>query len=253
MLAVYICDDQAELTERFREYIENYILMRDYDLRFVCAATTAQEILDAASVQDSGTIGLYFLDIDLKADIDGLKLAAQIRTLDPSGFIVFITSHGEHIGETFRYHLEAFDYIIKDSPDNLKHRIWNCLDSAYQRFVQITVQGENYLSVKVGNQERFLLLAEILYISTSPLPHQLKILTKHELIQIRGDLNRMLVKLNESFFRNDKSCIVNLNHIQSIDYANKRLLLDNGEEKPLSVRSIGKIRKYLKSQTHLGG
>ena len=39
-----------------------------------------------------GTV-IYFLDIDLNSDMNGMKLAQQIRLFAPRGFIVFITAH----------------------------------------------------------------------------------------------------------------------------------------------------------------
>ena len=47
--------------------------------------------------------------------------------LDPRGFIVFITAHGELSHMTFQYCIEAMDYIVKDYPERIPDRIKQCL------------------------------------------------------------------------------------------------------------------------------
>ena len=51
---------------------------------------------------------------DLGADINGINLGEEIRQLDPTGYIIFITTHAELSHLTFKYKVEALDYIIKD-------------------------------------------------------------------------------------------------------------------------------------------
>lgn len=46
-------------------------------------------------IKENTASGIYFLDVDLKSDINGIQLAEQIREYDPRGFIVFITTHAE--------------------------------------------------------------------------------------------------------------------------------------------------------------
>ena len=48
--------------------------------------------------------------------MSGLELAVKLREYDPRGFIVFITAHDDMMFETFRYRLEALDYIVKGAP-----------------------------------------------------------------------------------------------------------------------------------------
>ena len=70
-------------------------------------------------IKETGEVGIYFLDIDLKTDMTGLTLAQEIRKYDPRGFIIFITTHSEMSYMTFIYKLEALDFILKDDPEEL--------------------------------------------------------------------------------------------------------------------------------------
>lgn len=56
---------------------------------------------------------MLFLDIQLEADINGIKLASEIRKHDPVGNIIFVTSHSELTYLTFVYKVAAMDFILK--------------------------------------------------------------------------------------------------------------------------------------------
>ena len=60
--------------------------------------------------------GVYFLDVELKdKSWDGFLLGCELRRRDPHGTLVYITSYGDLAWRTFQYHLEAFDYIVKET------------------------------------------------------------------------------------------------------------------------------------------
>ena len=112
MISVYLCDDEESVRHQLKTALEWKILIENYDMRVVCAASAAQELLDAA--QDSRR-GVYFLDVDLKDGAwDGFTLGRELRRRDPHGTLVYITSYGDLAWKTFQYHLEAFDYIVKE-------------------------------------------------------------------------------------------------------------------------------------------
>ena len=93
MLDVYICEDEKEQLDLFSGYVSNTILIEDLDMRLALSTQDYHELLEL--FPPSGNTAVFFLDIDLKSDIDGLMLAQRIRQLQPRCFIVFITSHGE--------------------------------------------------------------------------------------------------------------------------------------------------------------
>lgn len=112
MISIYLCDDEECVRYQLKTVLEWKILIENYDMSVVCAASTAQELLDA--VQDNRR-GVYFLDVDLKDGAwDGFTLGRELRRRDPHGTLVYITSYGDLAWKTFQYHLEAFDYIVKE-------------------------------------------------------------------------------------------------------------------------------------------
>ena len=234
MLAIYLCDDIIEITNRLEKYIKKYLLCRDDDMELVCTAITPDEVLDILSIKGPGNTGLYFLDVDLKSSIDGFQLAAKIRDKDPNGFIVFITDHGERSYDTFKYHLEALDYICKADLNNIEERICDCITLAYKRYQTISSDPEKYYMGHAGSRKYYLPLKDILYFTTSPTPHQLSVHLTSDIYSVRGDIKNLEAQLDERFFRCEKSYLVNLEHIRYVE-KNKRLItLDNQSQIPVS-------------------
>lgn len=135
MIDVYVCEDMEEQREVITDYICNVIMIQDYDMKFRLATDDPDELIE--SLKLSKNTGIYFLDIDLHTNKNGLALAREIRDYDQRGFIVFITSHSEMSFLTFQYKVEALDFILKDDFDKLKDQIHECLKHVMQKYRQI--------------------------------------------------------------------------------------------------------------------
>ena len=105
--------------------MSNTILIEQLDMQLACASTTSGKILEQA--KKSENTGVFFLDICLQSEMTGLILAQELRKIQPRCFIIFITSHSEMSILTFQYKVEALDFIIKDSSENIRKRIQECL------------------------------------------------------------------------------------------------------------------------------
>ncbi|MDE6608437.1 MAG: response regulator, partial [Lachnospiraceae bacterium] len=81
MLKIYICEDIEVQRNQMQQVIENIILMEELDMELCCVSENPHKILE--KVKESEAVGIYFLDIDLGADMTGLTLAQEIRKYDP--------------------------------------------------------------------------------------------------------------------------------------------------------------------------
>ena len=111
MMDVYVCEDLEEQREAIADYIRNVIMMQGYDMNFRLATDDPAKLME--SLKLSKHTGIYFLDIDLHTDQNGLAVAKEIRDYDQRGFIVFLTAHSEMSFLTFQYKVEALDFILK--------------------------------------------------------------------------------------------------------------------------------------------
>ena len=113
MLKIFLCEDNSTQRTKISTLINNIIENENFDMKLIISTESPQDILDYVSTNK--TTGLYFLDVDLNSNINGIELAQIIRKYDPKVFIVFITTHEEMNYLTFKYKVEAMDYIIKNS------------------------------------------------------------------------------------------------------------------------------------------
>ena len=132
MLSVYICEDEEEVRRIQRECLEKQIMIQGYDMEIALCSGRPGEILEA--VEKNPGRGIYFLDVELKGEeMDGFALGREIRRLDPRGFIIYVTAYGNLAFETFRYHLEALDYIVKESMEKMEEGLGKSLSVITER------------------------------------------------------------------------------------------------------------------------
>lgn len=239
-LPIYICEDIPERLMQLKEIAETQINTEDLSMEVVCASSDPYSLLDY--LKDHPQNALYFLDIDLKVDMDGFELAQEIRKIDNDAFIVIITTHDELSIMAFEYEIEAMDYIIKDSgTENIKNRMLKCMKKAYAKYNKEEAYKEIALEIK-GRIKRFA-LKDIFYIQSSDAPHASLIHVDRGVASVPFTLTSIEEQLDDKFYRCHRSYIVNMQHIIDIDTINHIIQLENGAVCPISKRHLKEARK----------
>ena len=172
---------------------------------------------------------LFLLDIDLKANINGIELGRLIREqTEPERkvFIVFLTVHSEMTLMTFQYKVEALDFIAKDKPANMKSKIKECIDTSLTR----SVGGGKAKPIQINVNDKIIQLGmdEIICIETTHVRHKLRLYTKTRAMEFNGELKHIEEQLDERFIRCHKSFIINKDKISHIDKkANTVAMINN--------------------------
>lgn len=236
MLRIFVCEDNKEQREKFSKIIEDVILIEDYDMELTLSTESPDELIDYIGKNDGS--GLYFLDIDLKASVNGIELAAKIREHDPRGFIVFVTTHAEMSYLTFIYKVEAMDYIIKDNYTNIKERIHQCIEDANKKYSSKTNDLQKVFTIKVDDKIINMEYNKILFFETSPTIHKVIVHALDRQIEFYAKMKDIEEKLDQRFYRCHKSYIVNKDNIKDIDLSNRCIHMVNGEECFISTRML---------------
>lgn len=245
MIHIYLCEDDKRQLNRWENVIEKYLLMNPTESKLYCSVSKPEDLLSIR--KRSRTTGLYFLDIDLQANKNGIELAQEIRKYDPRGYIVFVTTHSEMAVLTFRYKVEAMDFIIKDETETLPEQICSCIHNAEKNYKAQLDSSNRLLSVKVDKDSLVLDQNDIVAITTGDDSHKITIHTKNGTRQISGSLKEFYVTLNSDFCQCNRSAIVNLKHVLKYSREKSLLLMDNKETYSVSVRMMGKFQKALNS------
>jgi len=224
MLSVFICEDDPMFRKKIESCVNSYIFDKDAAMKNICTTSNPHDVLDCLQSNEK-IAGLYFLDLDLGCEIDGAKLALEIRKHDPRGFIVFVTSDGESQLSLLKYRIEMMDYIVKSHTD-FEERIHGCLESAYQRFMSTPTLLHDKFSVKLyqnggssKNTHATVASADIVYFETSTdFKHVLRLYTTDSYMEFRDSISGVMKKVdNKMFFKCGRNVIINLFRVAEVD------------------------------------
>ncbi len=250
MIHIYICEDSNVQRDQMVTYVSDFLLMENLDMDLRYATGNPIELLE--NIEDAKETGIYFLDVDLQHEMNGIQLAAEIRKCDPRGIIIFITSHSEMTYLTFMYKVEAMDFIIKDNINDIRSRMVECIRAANERFSIDTREGKKRFQMKV--QDKFINVSheEIMFFESSPQRlHKVHLHLENGIIEFYGKLQDV-ESLDENFFRCHKSFIVNVKSIKEIDLKKKLIHMMNGEKCFGSYRLIKQLVSQLPDSRAFG-
>ncbi len=243
MLDIYICEDDQKQLKLFQKYISDTVMIEGFDMRITQAVSDPHELLNALSGAEN--TGVFFLDIDLKSDMDGLSLAQQIRQIQPRCFIIFITSHSEMSFLTFQYKVEALDFIIKSKPEFVKAKIHECLLDIEQKYTSLHNAVCRTFTIDQNDRRTVFDYNDIIFFETSVNVHKIVLHARKRVLEFAGQLKEIEKQLDKRFYRCHRSYIINTDHISEIDFDLLEVHMDNGEICPVSVRLKKGLKKYV--------
>lgn len=236
MLSIVICEDDWKQRQKLEQYVKNYILIENLDMELAFSTGNPTEVLEYVKSKPK-FIGLYFFDVDLQHEMSGLTLAAEIRKYDDLGKIVFVTTHGELSYLTFTYKVEAMDYIIKDTQENIQVKVCECIRIAYERSLNDRSGKKNFFKFKTGDSLRSIDINEVIFFESSISSHKVILHLESGEEEFYGAL-KDIEEQYEEFYRCHKSFLINKNHISEIQKKERIVEMSNGETCLVSVRAM---------------
>jgi len=246
MLPVFICEDDLKQKEHLETIVRNRIMIEELDMELVLSTVDPVEILDYLKEKPE-TVGLYFLDVDLKHKISGIALASEIRELSDLAKIVFVTTHSELTYLTFVHKIEAMDYIIKDRPEEIERKVQDCIQVAYKRYLNDQSPEKSIYKVKIEDRILAIPYDEIMFIESSDVAHKLVLHQKNAQLEYYGSLKKIEEEIPH-FFRCHRSYLINLENIKELDQSTKEVEMINGELCLVSTRNMKKLVSLLKNR-----
>lgn len=228
MLPVYICEDDPAIRAFQEDYLKKQILIGEYDMKLVLSSAHPQDILKA--VAEAPGRGIYFLDVELKNEpMDGFTLGQEIRKLDARGFIVYVTAFRDLAFETFRYHLEALDYIVKENEQKVQEGIRHSLQVITERMKREVGEQREFFTVKVLDVVRHIPVDEIMFFATAG-THRIELHGEKDRIDFIGSMQELEEQLGERFLRVHRAYLVNVEQIAQLNLKGREILMKNGEK-----------------------
>lgn len=242
MFSIFICEDDSKQREYIEKLVFDYISHKDADIDLALSTANPAELL-AYVEQHPDKQGLYFLDIDLQHELNGIVLASKIRKYDRLGYIVFVTTHAELSYLTFRYKVEAMDYIIKDNSKDMADRVRECIEVVFARMLE--TQSPRSYQVKIGTRIHHIPLHEITVFESNPtMPGKIILYTKHDRLEFYGTLSE-IAKSNPAFFRCHQSFVVNTKNVKHIDASRREVTMIDGSIAFVAVRKMKELTRRI--------
>ena len=240
MLKIYVCEDNLPERQRIIDIITKVICIEEYDMELALASDDPHKLLEF--LRQTPSTAVYFIDIVLHYDMDVIAHSSEIRKLDPRGFIVFMTNHINAWKLTFQYKLEVMDFIMKNDVQKLAESIADCLKKANELYTAQTNTAHKLFRFKVGSQLVTLPMDTVLYFETSPSSHRIIAHTMTQTTEFYSSIKSLTEQADCHFLQSHRRCLVNTQHITSVDFARLEIHMTNGDTCPVSSRHL----KYFK-------
>lgn len=241
MLRVHICEDNKEQRERVKTLLEKIILIENLDMEVGIVSENPEDMLKA--IKQETVTGIFFLDIDLQSQLNGMDLARKIREYQPRCFIVFVTTHSEMSYMTFSYKVEAMDFIIKDNYDDMENRIHQCLLHAEEMRQHASQESSESFFIKSVGKVQEVPYDDILFFEVSSNCHKVILHGKNQMVEFQGKLKDIKEELDERFYQCHRSYILNKKNIKEIKEDERVIVMAGGDSCPMSVRLGKKLLK----------
>lgn len=197
MIKVAICDDMPKMTTAIEQSLLNF----DADLFDIAIFFDPSKLI--ATIKENH-YDLFILDIEMPTH-SGIELATEIRKIDLSVPIIFLTSFSEYMEEVFK--VQTFDYILKPITDE---KIFPVLKKVI-RYLDIADNDFSFTYNRVVYNLKF---SDIIYFEKQK--RSVIIHTKHSIYQLNISTPDLLAKLNNDFVQVHTSYIVNTRFIKEI-------------------------------------
>lgn len=228
MIRLAICDDNKPMLDFLNGRIDD-ILAENGIAHEVHVYQSGSAFLES-HVQKP--FDVVFLDI-VMPELDGFEVAKQVRKISRDTYIIFITTEDSLVYKSFDF--QPFYFIPKSKPKITEEK----LGYVVNRLSMYMAGSEKVLISGAYENKKFVSPSEILYIKSSINNIEYH-LVDGSTQSIRGRLDDVSKSLNSYIFvRTHNRYIVNMAHIDTTDYPNMEIRLDNGE-------FIGISRKYKK-------
>ena len=219
LLDVYLLEDNPEELKQLAEHVQAVTKSLQIHAK-INSFQSVEKLQQAMPMADVHNV--YILDVDVDGDAEaGLKLSRFIRQSDMRASIIFLTVHDEFLPTTYKYQVEALDFIVKNQDS-----IHTALTRDFEKIAQKQhIPSEYQMLVLRSHYEVFKIpVQNILYFQSNPdNTHQAFLFTVYNERWVVNMSLHQLEGRSPEFFRVHRSYLVNLMNVQSFNLKQHRL------------------------------
>lgn len=229
---IAVCDDQAEELALTAGLLSLWQQERNTPLHFKLFRSAA-EMLDAAEREP---FTLYLLDVVMPG-MDGIAAAREIRAINDTADIVFLSSSSHFAYES--YGVKALDYLLKPLHADVFFPLLDRISLREQK-------PQEGIALKAGNTLTRVLFSQLVYVEVIG-KHLYFNLADGSVLEVFGTLQEYepLLLCRPEFMRTHRSYIVNM--FQAAEFSPAGVRTFSGKNLPVSRRLYPQVQKdYMK-------
>ncbi|MBO5266048.1 MAG: response regulator transcription factor [Ruminiclostridium sp.] len=222
-MRIAVCDDELTMLKLISGLVHNEF-EKNGEKAVVSAYPKASKLLSDIEEKQFDAV---LLDIRMP-DTDGFAAAKKIRSLSPETKIIFITTEEALVYDSFDF--QPFAFIPKSPPELMRNRLahtvenlLNALESSRRICIELPYNDKIYIKPD-----------ELIYVNSEKNNLFYHLTSGEEIITRDKIQNALEILPDKVFVRIHNRIIVNLNHIENLEYSHTSLTVTGGEELGIS-------------------
>lgn len=223
-LKVYIFDDNRAATAELKNCIEGFLQKHGCYASFRCF----EEPKQVEELLKNGHIGcdIFFKDIELGLDVNGIELADMVSRMEPEIKIVFVTGYADRYSQAIFMQspaLRPFGYVTKPIDRAVVERIHSLLIKGSEEAEEKRIEfSKNRRAVSIN-------LREVMYIESwrRKLIFHMRDGAEEE---VYAKISEITDRLPDGFSQCHRSYIANLKFVRSVDEKKGEVKMVNGRD-----------------------
>lgn len=215
MLNFALCDDNYSAIDKLSKMLNSILISNNLKGQITFTSSSPDKLLNFVK---HNPVHVLLLDIDLKSTKSGIELAEQIRAIDKSVYIIFITGHFEF--SLIAYKCKTFDFLAKPLT---KERFEETILRLYS-----DVFGDTSRYIRLDNNKTVIKEDSIRFIKKDGMKVIFHTDTRD--YETYSSFSKISGMLPYNFVRCHKSYIVNLSKISDVDMTDNTIYFTRNDK-----------------------
>ena len=216
MVKIAICDDEKNI----RTYLSALVRKQGIGCEITEYATAGDYLASGVEYD------ILFLDIELECpeqDMDGMKMARQIRSMEDTKqpIIIFVTGYEKYVYDAFD--VGAFQYLLKPVDEQ---KFADVFRRAAEQAATNAEHDKKVLMIQYGSTGKTIPLSDIYYMESQN--HKIAVHMKDGVLEYYAKISDLEEELQGQFCRVHKGYLINLSYVD--EYNKTEVTLTNGDK-----------------------
>lgn len=192
-------------------------------------------------VIDDESSKIYIMDIEIPNGLSGIDVARKIRMDDWNSIIILVTSHVDMGYDALKAQIMLLDFISKYNDCNIS------LERTIKK-ATLKINNKKVLIFECNDITYKVYTDDIVYIVKDTIDRKCVIKTIYNEVIVNENISTLFDMLDGRFFMTHRSCIINTEKIDKIDWKNNIIYFKNGFKTDYLSRDKKKeLKEYVRN------